>query len=145
MKCTKCGVNEEKYKTVEGKLCETCYENSLFKVKSGDEVRCIYCGSLIPCGDFYAVGSEGETLCTRCFQKPAAAGGDAKKAFPPHGLSTFIYVISFCAFAAGIALIFVFGILPGIFIGIVAGSILLGLGKAVYAAEIYIWNNEKDP
>jgi DNA-directed RNA polymerase subunit RPC12/RpoP len=155
MKCSKCNNENGKYNTSLGVLCEECYEKTLCKVEKGEEIKCSKCGRSIHEEDFYALTEGGKTTCVRCFndseshEKLNLNSPTQESNSVSHGMSTFMNIIGICVIIVGFIIGFVSintsGFLTVICIicGIISGSIFLGLGKTVFAAEIYIWKNKQ--
>lgn len=156
MICSKCGKNEGKFDTKFGFLCSECYESYLNRADKS-MIKCSECGKTIISGDYYATSEDNKTFCARCFtnntytsNKTNTTTDVSNKAI--HILSTTLYIIA--------VIIIVLGIFIGIanyssyyghnnmpvalYIcgGIVSGALMLGIGKIVEAAELYIWKNK---
>jgi hypothetical protein len=148
--------NDKGIETVYGLLCESCYDKVLRQVQQNESVTCSKCGRTIGIGDYHVKMKDSKSLCINCFKNPKTINVINKTKSEtilnvdiPHGTSTFINIIGICTIIIGFILGFALANTNGllafqyIIIGIVSGSLFLGLGKLIFAAEIYIWKNKK--
>jgi DNA-directed RNA polymerase subunit RPC12/RpoP len=160
MKCEKCEKeilgSEKTFMTAMGLLCEDCYTKSLHKVTETESVSCSKCNRLIGVNDFYAHTDEKDILCVNCFKKAKPDLSENKSQSEiassigvSHALSYCIYIIGALTIIAGLIVGFASissnSLTPILYIGtgIISGVILLGLGKIVKAAEVYLWERKQ--